>query len=286
MAFDPIVKTDAERASATVPDIASARRDFSWQSVRDDLLGDPTRNAETVNIADLAVDRHVAAGHGDQVAIRWLGRDGARRDIGYAALADDAARFANLLAAREIVRGDRLFVMAGRVPELYAAVLGALKAGIAVTPLFAAFGPEPIRSRMEIGEANVLLCTAAQYLRKIAEWRHELPSLRLVLILGEDAPEGCVALGPAMAEASTGFATVATGPEDIALIHFTSGTTGKPKGAVHVHDAVVAHAETGRIALDLHPGDIQDFRNQSIVLGHRQKTVVGGQVKVTCLGNR
>ncbi len=256
MAFDPIVKTDAERAGATVPDIASARRDFSWQSVRDDLLGDPTRNVETVNIADLAVDRHVAAGHGDQVAIRWLGRDGARRDISYAALADDAARFANLLAAREIVRGDRLFVMAGRVPELYAAVLGALKAGIAVTPLFAAFGPEPIRSRMEIGEANVLLCTAAQYLRKFAEWRHELPSLRLVLILGDDAPEGCVALGPAMAEASTGFATVATGPEDIALIHFTSGTTGKPKGAVHVHDAVVAHAETGRIALDLHPGDI------------------------------
>jgi acetyl-CoA synthetase len=70
------------------------------------------------------------------------------------------------------------------VPELYAAALGSLKAGLAFTPLFAAFGPEPIRARMEIGEAVVLVTTEALYRRKVAAWRGELPSLRLVLIIG------------------------------------------------------------------------------------------------------
>ena len=83
-----------------------------------------------------------------------------------------------------------------------------------------------------------------------------MPVLKLVLIIGDTAPEGCVALGPAMAAAPDTFETVPTAPEDMALLHFTSGTTGLPKGVVHVHEAVVAHAETGRLALDLRPGDI------------------------------
>ncbi len=75
---------------------------------------------------------------------------------------------------------------------------------------------------------------------------------------GEEAevPAGCTALAPAMAAAPERFPTHPTGPEDMALIHFTSGTTGRPKGAVHVHAAVIAHAATGRFALDLRPGDI------------------------------
>jgi acetyl-CoA synthetase len=84
-----------------------------------------------------------------------------------------------------------------------------------------------------------------------------MPGLNLVLIIGDEAPDGCVALGPAMAAApETGSRPNPTMPEDMALLHFTSGTTGLPKGVVHVHEAVVAHAETGRLALDLHPGDI------------------------------
>jgi acetyl-CoA synthetase len=161
-----------------------------------------------------------------------------------------------VLAAHGVGRGARLYTLIGRVPELYAATLGALKAGLVVSPLFAAFGPEPVRARMEIGEASVLVTTAALYRRKVADWRDDLPSLKLVLIVGDDAPEGCVALGPAMAAASDAFETVATDAEDMALLHFTSGTTGKPKGVVHVHEAVVAHVETGRIALDLRAGDI------------------------------
>lgn len=204
-----------------------------------------------LNIAHEALDRHVIAGHGGQVALRWLGKAGDRRDLTYSDMADLSARFANVLASHGLEKGDSLFALMGRVPELYGCALGTLKAGLVFSPLFSAFGPEPIQTRMEIGAAKVLVTTASIYKRKIAHWRHELPSLALVLIEGEDAPNGCVALGPALRDASPKFETVRTDPEDPALIHFTSGTTGKPKGAVHVHNAVLYHAFSGRKALGL-----------------------------------
>ena len=224
-----------------------------WTAARARLQGLPGGG---LNIAHEAVDRHVAAGHGAQAALIWLGREGVRQVLSYADLAADASRFANVLRAHGIGPGDRMFLLSGRVPALYAATLGALKAGVVVSPLFAAFGPEPVRARMEIGGACVLVTTEAQYRRKVADWRADMPGLKLVLIIGDDAPEGCVALGPAMAAAPTTFETHPTLPEDMALLHFTSGTTGLPKGVVHVHEAVVAHAETGRLALNLRPGDI------------------------------
>jgi acetyl-CoA synthetase len=235
------------------PDDEGHRVTAGWNAARARLDG---LAGGGLNIAHEAVDRHVAAGHGGETAIIWLGREGERRTLTYAELAAEAGRFANVLSAYGIVPGDRMFLLSGRVPALYAATLGAMKAGVVVSPLFAAFGPEPVRARMEIGDARVLVTTAQHYGRKVAPWRPDMPGLKLVLIIGDEAPAGCVALGPAMAAAPDAFATVPTRPEDMALLHFTSGTTGLPKGVVHVHEAVVAHAETGRLALDLHPGDI------------------------------
>ncbi len=245
MAYAIISKTNPKAGADLLP--------TGWQAARARMAGLP---GGSLNIAHEALDRHVAAGHGAQAALIWLGREAERRVMSYADLAADAARFANVLRAHGIGPGERLFLLAGRVPELYAAALGALKAGVVVSPLFAAFGPEPVRARMQIGGASVLVTTEAQYRRKVADWRASMPGLKLVLIIGESAPEGCVALGPAMAAAATSFETHPTAPEDMALLHFTSGTTGLPKGVVHVHQAVVAHAETGRLALDLRPGDV------------------------------
>jgi acetyl-CoA synthetase len=240
-----IAKTMPGRGASSLP--------TGWDAARARLEGLPGGG---LNIAHEAVGRHVAAGHGAQPALIWLGREGERQVLTYADLAANAARFAHVLRAHGIGPGERLFLLSGRVPELYAATLGALKAGVVVSPLFAAFGPEPVRARMAIGGASVLVTTEAQYRRKVADWRADMPGLKLVLIIGDEAPENCVALGPAMSAAPTTFETVKTMPEDMALLHFTSGTTGLPKGVVHVHEAVVAHAETGRLALDLKPGDI------------------------------
>lgn len=251
MQHELIRKSDANRRAAQLSE--ADRRAFTWEAAAAALDG---LSEGELNIAHEAVDRHAQGAARDRVAIRWLGRDGARRDLTYGNLAQETARFAGVLHRHGLQPGARLFLLAGRVPELYVAALGALKAGLTVTPLFAAFGPEPIRMRMEIGAADVLVTTAALYRRKVADWRGELASLKIVIVIDEEAPEGCLSWSEELAAAEPMAGCAPTRADDVALIHFTSGTTGRPKGVLHVHQAVVAHAVTGRYALELGPGII------------------------------
>ncbi|HEX6945076.1 MAG TPA: acetate--CoA ligase, partial [Casimicrobiaceae bacterium] len=164
-------------------------------------------------------------------------------------------RFANLLGALGVGRGERVFACCGRIPELYVAALGTLKAGAVFCPLFSAFGPEPLRQRLALGDGRVLVTTAALYERRIAPQRASLPALEHVLLVDGELP-GTRSLPRGLAAQEDRFEIPPTDPEDPALLHFTSGTTGTPKGAVHVHAAVIAHHATGTLALDLHPDDV------------------------------
>ncbi|WP_293410701.1 acetate--CoA ligase [Piscinibacter sp.] len=230
---------------------------FSWQQVRDELGG---ADAGGVNIAQLAVDRHALGPHAHRTALRFVGVDGHVRDVDFAELKSLTDRFANLLAALGVGAGERVFVLAGRLPALYVAVLGALKHGSVVTPLFSAFGPEPIATRVNIGGARVLVTTEALYRRKIEKMRASMPSLQHVILIGEagaaSSVPGTLDYASLMRDASAQPPAIRTGPADMALLHFTSGTTGTPKGAIHVHEAVLTHFATGRYALDLHDDDV------------------------------
>jgi len=230
--------------------------DDPWGVARRALSGLPGGG---LNIAHEAVGRHAAGALRERTALRFVSRDAGATDLSYGELDRLTARFANVLAGLGVGRGDRLFVLAGRIPELYVAVLGALRNGTVVTPLFSAFGPEPIATRVNLGEGCVLVTTDALYRRKIRDWRDRMPTLRHVLLVAEDGgpvdEPGAHDLAALMAAASDVFETVETGPDDPSLLHFTSGTTGTPKGALHVHGAVVAHHATGLYALDLHPED-------------------------------
>jgi len=159
-----------------------------------------------------------------------------------------------------VAAGDRVYVLAGRIPELYIAALGALKDRGVVCPMFSAFGPEPLRARLTIGKAKVLVTTESLYRRKVEALRDALPTLEHVFLVGDTKQPTQVPrtadFQSLMEGASERFIIPATDPEDPALLHFTSGTTGTPKGAVHVHQAVVAHHITGKLALDLHPEDV------------------------------
>jgi acetyl-CoA synthetase len=255
MEWQRIRKRPKNYVGANMPDYDACRRTFSWAEARTLLDGLPDGG---LNIAHETIDRHVLAGQGMKLALRWIGRDEKYRDYTYAELAAEANRFANVLAQCGVTKGDRVFSLLGRVPELYIAALGTLKNGSVFSPLFSAFGPEPIKARMMIGDAKVLVTSEAFYRRKIEPWRAELPSLEHVFLTdcSGDVPPGTIDLAAALAKASDTFDLVWTAPEDMALLHFTSGTTGRPKGAVHVHEAVVAHHVTGRLVLDLRPEDI------------------------------
>ena len=259
MAWPIIVKTARDwNVAPNLPAYDDARRTFSWEQARAELDGLP--NGGGLNIAYEAVNRHASGSRRDHLAIRWLGKNGEILDYTYGKLDELSNRFANVLQRLGVTKGDRVYVLAGRIPELYVAALGTLKHRAVFCPLFSAFGPEPIRARLTIGKAKVLLTTESLYERKVKSLRPSLPFLEHILLVGDDhqptkVPE-TVDLYRSMQEAPDSYCIEATSPEDLALLHFTSGTTGTPKGAVHVHGAVIAHHITGKLALDFHPEDI------------------------------
>jgi acetyl-CoA synthetase len=229
-----------------------------WAAARAELAGLP--GGRGLNIAYEAVDRHLAGAARERVALRFIARDGTRHDHTYANLARETSQFANALRGLGVAPGDLVCSLAGRIPQLYIAALGTLKARSVFSPLFSAFGPEPIRTRLELGRARVLVTTEALYRRKVEALRASLPDLEHVLLVGErgaeTAVDGTHDLTRLLRAASGEFVIEPTDPEDPALLHFTSGTTGKPKAALHVHGAVAAHHITAKLALDLHPDDI------------------------------
>jgi acetyl-CoA synthetase len=247
----------AAGAPPNLADYDAACRAFSWDAARRQLDGLP--GGQGLNIAHEAVDRQAAGPRAGKVALRLLAKDGSRVELTYAQLKDATGRFANALAALGVVTGDRVFLLCGRIPALYVAVLGALKHRCVVTPLFSAFGPEPIATRMNLGACKVLVTTTSLYRRKVEPIRATLAALSHVLVVRDDdapLPAGTVELQGLLDAASPGYTIGPTDPQAPALLHFTSGTTGKPKGALHVHEAIVAHYETGRLALDFHPDDV------------------------------
>ena len=242
---DVIRKTaGAQRIAPNLADYAAVRAAFSWDAARRELAGPPGGG---LNIAWEAVERHAQS---ERLAFRFLSAEGGKRDLSFAELSRLTNRFANVLRGLGVGKGDRVFILAGRIPELYIAVLGALKNGSVVSPLFSAFGPEPIATRLKLGAGKLLVTTESLYARKVEKLRGELPALEHVLLA--ESPEFARMMGAA----SEHFDTERTDAEDMALVHFTSGTTGRPKGAVHVHGAVLTHYVTGRYALDLHPQDV------------------------------
>ncbi|MCX2932805.1 acetate--CoA ligase [Mycobacterium sp. CVI_P3] len=245
------------KVAPNLTDYAQTRASFNWSDVPD--LCAAMDNAGC-NIGYAAVDRHAEGPEAERTALRFIAdtpdtAELSTHDVSYGELGRLTRRFTNVLRGLGIGKGDRVFVIMGRIPELYVSMLGALRNGSVVSPLFSAFGPEPIETRVNIGSADVLVTTAAIYKRKIAKIRDDLPSVKHVLVVGDDIA-GTENFHRLMDAAGDDAPIEHTTAEDPSLLHFTSGTTGTPKGAQHVHGAVAMHYITGLYALDLHPGDI------------------------------
>ena len=254
-----ITKPARPAAPPNLADYPEAVASFAWSDVRGELDGLPGGG---INIAHECVDRHAYGPNAERIALRFVGTKPGETlaEMTYSELAAASNRFANALRELGIGAGDRVFALSPRLPGLYIAALGTLKNRSVFSPLFPAFGPEPIKTRLALGSGRVLVTTAALYARKVAQIRAALPTLEHVLLIDGDRTEnlgpGVHSLTELLEAASPAFALPPTSPEDPALLHFTSGTTGTPKGAVHVHEAVLEHHITGRWVLDLHPDDV------------------------------
>ncbi len=239
-----------------LPDYDMSCASFCWDDAAREL--DWLPDGKGLNIAHEAVDRHAETPTGNRLAIRWLGREDAVLDFTYNDLKRLTNRFANVLQRLGSGRADTICTLTGRIPELYTTALGTLKNAGVFCPLFSAYGPEPVFQRLSRGDARVLVTTESHYRQKVAPFAKQLPKLRHVLLVDieEHLGETLLSFPKMMSEAEDAFTIPPTSPEDVALLHFTSGTAGMPKGAVHVHKAVFTHYMTGKYVLDFHPGDV------------------------------
>ncbi|HDZ89564.1 MAG TPA: acetate--CoA ligase [Deltaproteobacteria bacterium] len=259
MEYDPIVKGQSHRTGVrpNLSDYEEFWRDFRWEEMMGELDG---LEGGGLNIAYEAIDRHARGPMKDKVALYWEGRDGRSEEYTFSDLYRLTNRFANVLKRLGLGKGDRVFTYGDRIPEIYISLIGALKAGAVIGPLFSAFGPDAVKERLGDCEARFLVTTPklAGVVRGTVD---DLPSLETLIIINREKTacelnEKEVDYEALMTEASHSFDMERTDKDDYAIIHYTSGTTGKPKGVVHAHEAVVGHYATARYVLDLHRDDI------------------------------
>ncbi|WP_141734248.1 acetate--CoA ligase [Oligoflexus tunisiensis] len=257
--METIVKPSHDREQANLKDYEKVYASYGWLQAEACMTGLPGHHG--LNMAYEAVDRHVQVFHqGDKVALRWCPQTGPVIDMTWQELMEQTARFANGLTALGLQQGDAVFALCPRQPEFYVAVLGSLKHRCLFSPLFVGFGPGPLHARMQSGHARVLVTTRALYQTKVKAIRTELPDLHYVVLIDADPgsvlDKGCISYREWMDASSPHYAIGPTSAEDAALIHFTSGTTGRPKGSLHVHEAIIAHHVSAQFALDLRAGDV------------------------------
>jgi acetyl-CoA synthetase len=232
------------------------RENFSWDNIAREI---DAFDSEHINIAHVAIDAHLGTDRKDKPALIWQSKRDELEEYSFWDLSRLSNKFANVLTQDlGLKKGDRVFFFLERVPEIYVGILGTLKAGGVIGPLFSAFGPDAVKDRLADSQAKILV-TSPVLKKKIVDVFAELPDLENIILVQrakENADTNDLSYEALMAKASDSFEIVKTHKEDYAIMHYTSGTTGKPKGAVHVHEAVLGHYATGKYVLDLQEDDI------------------------------
>ncbi|AKF95118.1 acetate--CoA ligase [Brevibacillus laterosporus] len=241
----------ATQENSNLKDYDRTYETFQWADVEKQFSWYETGK---VNMAYEAIDRHAHSEKKDKVALVYS--DSTREEsYTYAELSRLSNRFANVLHDLGVNKGDRVFIFMPRTPELYVSLLGILKNGAIVGPLFEAFMEAAVRDRLADSEA-VAIVTTPTLLPRIPV--KELPHLKHVIVVGakEEATDGQVSYEKQMEQASDEFDMVWLDREDGMILHYTSGSTGKPKGVLHVHNAMIQHYQTGKWVLDLKDDDV------------------------------
>ena len=249
------------------PDVPRVRSDlnydavapsFRWEHLYSELDWLP---GGWLNMAHEAIDRHATGSRADKTALVWQGTHGEREDYNFGQMKEQSDRFANVLRSLGVEKGDRVFILLQRIPELYFAFFGVLKTGAIVSPMFSALGPEQVRDRL-LEDGVKVLVTQPDLREKISSVVYELPELQHIIVVNKNQRDPRLTdptdldYYEEMDKAPSGFDITQTCQNDYSVINYTSGAAGTPKGVVHRHLALVQQHATAEWVLDLHDDDI------------------------------
>lgn len=247
-----IIKKDLAKLKVkpNLVDYEKTYQEFSWEKHKSDLefFADGKFNA-----AYNAVDRHLKTPAKQKMALVWENEKGEVKKFTFQEIAELSNRVANVLIKLEIKKGDRVFLFLPRIPELYYSFLGILKTGATCGTLFQAFGPEGIKDRLGNSEARFVI-THSSLVERISEVKKDLPKLEKILVV--DKKEDGFDFQKEMEYAPETFKIAHMDPKDRAFMLYTSGTTGKPKGVVHTHGAILQEYLTAKWVLDIREQDM------------------------------
>lgn len=233
-------------------DYDQTAKDFTWSDAEKEFSWHETG---LINIAHEAVDRHANSYRKNKVALFY--KDANRKEAyTYNEMKRMSNKAANVLTNNSTLeKGDRIFIFMPRSPELYFAILGALKMGTIVGPLFEAFMEGAVFDRLSDSEAKAIV-TTPELLERVPV--DKLPHLETIFLVGENIKEDktYIDFKKHVKNASPYFQVEWLDRESPTLLHYTSGSTGKPKGVLHVQEAMVQQLQTARWVLDLRDEDI------------------------------
>ena len=229
---------------------------FDWALARKEL---GYKEGSPLNIGYYCSDRICEMGLGKKLAMVWEGYSGEIEKFTYDDLKVYSNNYAHLLKSSGIKEGERVFIFMDRVPDLYFSFLGVLKIGGIVAPLFSAFGEDSLLTRLEDGKASAII-TTTKLMKKIRRIKDKLPQLKKIIIATEEEnlklEEKEIIFSVKKTKKIESFNIFPSNPETPSVLHYTSGTTGKPKGALHVHSSIFAQSLTTKWCLDLKLDDI------------------------------
>ncbi len=229
---------------------------FHWSISERELGYQP---GDTINIGWFCSDRICQQGKGAKTALIWEGFNGEVKRYSF----DDMRRLTNAIArfleAQGVAAGERVCLFMDKVPELYFGFLGILKRGAIAQPLFSAFGSESLLTRLaDAGTAAIF--TQRKHLAKVRAILDQLPELRRIVVVDDDGSKPLrdreVAFHLDRVEPVEHYDSYPAKAETPSVLHYTSGTTGKPKGAQHVHYSLVSQYISAKYVLDLKEDDI------------------------------
>ena len=230
-------------------------KNFDWKISEKEL--DYGKNG-LYNIGYYCSDRICEKGMGKKLAFIWEGFTGEVKQFTYDDIRIYSNCFAKFLKDLGIKPEDRICLFMDRIPELYISFIGILKMGGIVQPLFSAFGEEALLTRLDDAKTKAII-TTRKHVGKVRRIREKLPELTKVIVVDVgDKPLKKDEIGCVMEKIPKveHFDIFKVGTETPSVLHYTSGTTGKPKGALHVHSSIIAQYITTKWVLDLMPEDI------------------------------